>query len=239
MSKKFYLVVDTETTNTLEQPIPYDIGWVVCDRHGVIYERRSYIVEEVFRGMSDVMNYAYYAEKIPQYEKEIAAGRRKIAGMWDIRRAMKEDIKRYKIREIGAYNVAFDKRALNNLVRYVSKSFFRWWFPFGVEFFCIWHMACQVILNRKSYIDFAEANNLKNEKGNISTSAESAYKYIRNNPNFVESHTGLEDVEIEVEIMRECFRQKKKMCRGINTACWRLVHRKRKEMDLREAFCLS
>ena len=145
--KKYYLVLDTETTNTIEQPIPYDIGWVVCDRQGNIVEKRSYVVEEVFKEMPDLMSYAYYVEKIPQYEKDISAGSRKIAGMWEIRRKMKEDIKNYKIREVCAYNVAFDKRALNNLIRYVSKSFFRWWFPFGVEFVCIWHMACQVLFH--------------------------------------------------------------------------------------------
>lgn len=234
--KKYFLVLDTETTNTLEQPLPYDIGWAICDKKGNIVEKRSYVVEEIFREMPDLMSYAYYVEKIPQYENDILSKRRKIAGMWEIRRKMKEDIKNYKIREVCAYNVGFDKRALNNLIRYVSKSFYRWWFPFGVEFVCIWHMACQVLLNRKSYLDFAENANLINEKGNISTSAESAYKYITKNKNFVESHTGLEDVEIEIEIMRECYRQKKKMDKGINSACWRIVQRKRKEYDLREAF---
>ena len=38
--KKYFIVLDSETCNTIEQPIPYDIGWVVCDRDGNIYERR-------------------------------------------------------------------------------------------------------------------------------------------------------------------------------------------------------
>jgi len=234
--KKYFLILDTETCNTIEQPLPYDIGWAIVDRYGKIYARRSFVVAETFCGMKDVMTSAYYVEKIPNYWDDIKSGCRKILPMWDIRRTMRDDIKNFKIREVGAYNMAFDKRALNNLIRYVSKSWCRWWFPFGVEFFCIWSMACDVILNRKSYLDFAEQNNLISEKGNISTSAESAYKYITNNPQFVESHTGLEDVEIETAIMAECYRQKKKMCRKINPACWRKVQRKRKELDLREAF---
>jgi hypothetical protein len=153
--------------------------------------------------------------------------------MWDIRKAMREDLKFYKIREVGAYNMAFDKRALNNLMRYVSKSWCRWWFPYGVEFFCIWNMACDVILNRASYVDFAEKNGLVSESDNISTSAENAYRYIKNKMDFTESHTGLEDVEIEIAIMAECYRQKKKMDRKINPACWRKVQRKRKEIELR------
>lgn len=234
--KKFFLVLDTETCNTIEQPLPYDIGWAVCDRYGRIYARRSFVVSETFCDMADVMKSAYYVEKIPQYWDDIKVGRRKVAGMWDIRRKMREDIKFYKIRDIGAYNMAFDKRALNNLMRYVSKSWCRWWFPYGVEFFCIWNMACDVILNRKTYVDFANKNDLISEVGNISTSAENAYRYIKNAADFKESHTGLEDVEIEVQIMAECYRQKKKMDKKINPSCWRKVQRKAKEMDLREAF---
>lgn len=231
-----FLVVDTETCNSVEQPIPYDIGWVVCDRYGTIYEERSFVVAEVFCGMKDVMQSAYYAEKIPRYWDDLKSGKRVLMPMWKIRKAMKEDIKNYKIHKVGAYNMAFDKRALNNLMRYVSKSWCRWWFPFGVEFFCIWHCACQVLLNRNTYIDFALKNGLVSTANNIQTSAESCYKYIKNTTDFVESHTGLEDVKIEVEILKECFRQHRKMDKSINTSCWRIVQKKRKEMDLKQVF---
>lgn len=230
MSRKNYLVLDTETCNTIEQPLPYDIGWAVCDKYGNILIERSFIVAEVFLDMADVMKTAYYAKKIPTYWEDIKQGKRAIKRMWEIRKIMKEDIATYKIKKVCAYNMGFDKRALNNLIRYVSKSFCRWWFPFGVEFVCIWHCACQVLLNRKTYIDFAEKNGLISEKGNIQTSAECAYKYITKNLNFEENHTGLEDVKIEIEILRECFRQHKKMNKSINSACWQLVQNKRKEI---------
>lgn len=234
--KNYFIVVDTETANTIEQPLPYDIGWVVCDSKGNIYERRSYVVAEIFLGMKDLMESAYYAEKIPTYWDDIRSGKRIVKGMWDIRKAMMNDIKTYKIKNVGAYNMGFDKRALNNLVRYVSKSWKRWWFPFGVDYFCIWNMACNSILNRATYIKFAERNGLISASDNIITSAECAYRYITNSIEFIENHTGLEDVEIEVAIMAECYRQHKKLDKRINSACWRVVQRKRKELDLRAAF---
>ncbi|MBQ9214631.1 MAG: hypothetical protein IJ150_11945 [Bacteroidales bacterium] len=234
--KEKFLVLDTETANTIEQPIPYDIGWAICDNSGTIYVERSFIVAEVFCDMKDVMQSAYYAEKIPRYWNDIKSGKRTLASMWKIRKIMCEDIKKYKIKKIGAYNMAFDKRALNNLVRYVSKSWLRWWFPFGMEFFCIWSMACQTLLNTTSYIKFALQNGLVSEADNIQTSAEACYKFISNAVDFVESHTGLEDVRIEVEIMTKCFSTHKKMNKAIDTACWRLPQRKRKEIDLRTAF---
>lgn len=228
------LILDTETCNTVEEPIPYDIGWAICDRRGNILKQRSYIVEEVFYGMADVMTSAYYAEKIPMYENDIKAGTRKVAKMWDIRKKMKEDIQTYNVKKIGAYNMAFDKRALNNLIRYVSKSWLRWWFPFGMEYICIWHEACQVLLNTKSYIEFCLKNGLVSDKDNILTSAETAYRFITKNLEFAESHTGLEDVKIEIEIMVQCYRQHKKMNKGINPSCWRIVQKKRKELENRK-----
>jgi hypothetical protein len=97
-------------------------------------------------------------------------------------------------------------------------------------------MACQTVLNRTTYIKFALQNGLVSEKNNIQTSAECCYKYLTNYTDFVESHTGLEDVEIEVEIMAKCFATHKKMDKSINTACWRLPQKKRKELELRQVF---
>lgn len=234
--REYFLVLDTETCNTIEQPLPYDIGWAVCDRYGKIYLERSFVVAEIFCDMKDVMKSAYYAEKIPHYWDDIKNGSRTIKSMWTIRKQLFDDMKKFNIKKVGAYNIAFDKRALNNLMRYVSKSWCRWFFPFGVEFFDIWNCACELLLARKSYIDFALKNGLVSDKDNILTSAESAYRYIKNAVDFEESHTGLEDVRIEVEILAECYKQHKKMDTSINTACWRKVQRKRKELDLRAVF---
>lgn len=234
--KHYFLVLDTETCNTIEQPIPYDIGWAICDRHGNIYAERSFMVAETFLDMKDVMSSAYYADKIPMYWDEIKEGKRIIKSFWNIRKQFNEDIKTFNISEIGAYNMGFDKRALNNLIRYTSKSWARWFFPCGVDFFCIWSMACSTILNRPSYIKFAEDNDFISECGNIQTSAECAYRYITADVDFVENHTGLEDVKIEVTIMAKCYSLHKPMDKNINSACWRKVQKARKERDLKRAF---
>jgi hypothetical protein len=224
-NKNYYIVLDVETCNTIEQPLPYDIGWVVCDRYGNIYERHSYIISEIFFGMHDVMKSAYYAEKIPQYFQDLANGNRTVKSMYEIRRIMKDEIKRYKIKAVGGYNMAFDYRSLNNCIRYVSKSFLRWWFPFGTQFFDIWAMACSTILNRNTYRKFCDENGFVSEKGNYQSSAEVAYRYIKRNLDFTEAHTGLEDVLIETEILKECFRQHKKMVRDMGLQPWRWIQK--------------
>ena len=229
--KQYFIVLDTETCNTIEQPLPYDIGWVVCDRYGKIYKERSFVIAETFLDMKDVMQSAYYAEKIPQYWDDIKSGKRQILGMWKIRKQLLSDMREYKTNQVGAYNMAFDKRALNNLIRYVSKSWKRWFFPFGTEYFCIWNMASQVLMNRTSYVKFCLNNGYVSEADNILTNAEKCYQYVTNKIDFKESHTGLEDVKIEVAIMAQCYRQHKKMDKKINPSCWRLPQKKRKEMS--------
>jgi hypothetical protein len=97
-------------------------------------------------------------------------------------------------------------------------------------------MACQTLLNTATYIKFAEKNDLVSSADNVLTSAESCYKFLTKNIDFAESHTGLEDVKIEVEIMAKCFATHKKMNKSINSCCWRIPQRKRKEMTLRKVF---
>ena len=228
--KKFYIVLDTETANSVEEPLPYDIGWAVCDRDGNIYEERSFVVAEIFCDMKDVMQSAYYAEKIPTYWEDIKAGARSIKPMWAIRKLLLEDMKIYNTNRVGAYNMSFDKRALNNLIRYTSKSWLRWFFPYNTEFFCIWNFACSVLLNTRGYINFALENGLVSDKDNIQTSAECAYKFITKNTEFSEEHKGLEDVRIEVAIMARCYKTHKKIENNVNSSCWRKVQQKRKSM---------
>ena len=230
MKKKYFIVLDTETANSVEQPLPYDIGWVITDKQGNIYEKRSYVVYEIYCEQRELMKSAYYAEKLPQYEKELKSRQRKLAGIWTIRRQLLKDMKAYETKEVWAYNMGFDKRALNNDIRYITKSWARWFFPYGTEFKCIWNVACQLLLARKSYIKFAEENNFVSPKGNILTNAECCYRYITKEIEFKESHTGLEDTLIETAILAYCFKQHKKFDSKIYTACWMTVQKKRKKM---------
>lgn len=231
-----YLVIDTETCNTIEQPLPYDIGYAICNRKGEILTEKAFVVAETFCDMKDTMKSAYFADKIPTYWEDIKQGRKQLKTFWNIRKELVADMKKYNVKKVGAYNMGFDKRALNNLTRYVSKSWLRWFFPFGTEYFCIWSMACQTLLNTTSYIKFAKANGFESKCGNVLTSAEKCYAFIKKKADFEEEHKGLEDVRIEVEIMAECFKTHKKMDKSINSACWTIPQKKRKELELREVF---
>ena len=158
--RKYFLVVDVETANSTEQALTYDIGFAVCDKQGRVYENRSYAVSDIFfdekkiYGNYDLMNTAYYSNKLPQYYDGMRSGAWKVSPLLIIRNEIHQLMKEYNISVVCAYNCNFDKNALNNTIRYISKSALRWFFPYGTEFYCIWHMACQTICKQKSYLRF-------------------------------------------------------------------------------------
>ena len=234
---KYVMVIDTETANSVEQPLPYDFGWAVVDTEtGEIVRKFSFVCAEIFLDR-ELMEQAYFAEKIPMYWEEIQSGKRQLKRLLNIRKELWNCLKTYDIKQVCAYNMNFDKRASVNDIRYITSSYIRWFFPYDIEFICIWHMACTSFLNTSDYINFATTHGFVSEVGNILTNAECAYRFLTGDVNFAESHTGLEDVEIETTILINCLKTgTEEMKYQPYSACWRKVQKKAKELDLIQTF---
>lgn len=219
--RNYVLVIDTETANTMttesgrpdmSNVLVYDCGWAVVDTKGHIYETASFVNRDIFVHEREIMQSAYYGEKIPRYVEDLKAGRRVMASTYEIRQAMLATIEKYGIRAVAAHNARFDYNALNLLQRWTTASRFRYWFPFGsVEIWDTMKMANDVICKMPTFKRFCEENNYKTANGQCRKTAEVLYRFISGKLDFVESHTGLEDVLIEAEIMFYCFRQHKPM----------------------------
>jgi hypothetical protein len=217
----YVIGLDTETCNGLEdgdkldlsQSLVYDIGWAVTDKRGKIYKTRSFVVYEIFCKMKDVMKSAYYAEKIPMYWEQIKKGERQLVSLWTARKALFEDVKEFGVKNIFAHNAGFDVRALNNTIRYVSKSKYRYFFPRKIEMWDTLKMSRQTIGKQPSYKQYCERMGYmtRHKVPQVRLTAEIIYRYITGDPHFEESHTGLEDVLIEAKIFSHCIRQHKKM----------------------------
>lgn len=234
--KHYVLMLDSETANTIVEIIEaitnengevvtpakknmdmsnvliYDLGWAIIDTHGGLYETRSYINRQVFEDEADLMQSAYYANKIPRYMEDIAMGRRKVANWYEIRQALLEDLERYGISEACAHNAFFDHNALNVTQRYLTASKYRYFFPFGsVVFWDTLKMAKDVLPAMPSYMAFCKEHGYMVNETRPRLTAEVIYRFITDNVDFEESHTGLEDVLIEAEILWYLFRQHKPM----------------------------
>ena len=209
--KSYFVVFDTETANGLDDPIMYDLGFAVVDKKGIVYETNSLIIREVFYGMKDLMESAYYAEKIPNYKKEIANGQRKVVSLYEARKIFQAVCKKYNVKACIAHNARFDYRSTSKTQRYITKSKYRFFLPYGIELWDTMKMANDTICKQVHYKEFCYTNGYMTKNGRVRKTAEILYKYISGEHDFKESHTGLEDVMIEKEIFAHCIRQHKPM----------------------------
>lgn len=218
---EFLIGIDTETSNSLVSPenkldlsqsLVYDVGWQVIDRQGRPYKKRSYIVAEIFLD-KELMQSAYFKDKIPQYWEDIKNGKRILATLLNIRKQFLIDRKKYNVKGVFAHNAYFDLKALNNTMRLVTGSKYRFFFPRSVELWDTLKMSRDVFGAEKKYTLFCDKYGFKtNHKiPQNRYTAEILYRYIKGNLDFEESHTGLEDVEIETEILLYCLNSNKKM----------------------------
>lgn len=221
----YIMMTDTETCNTICQEdgkldmssvFVYDIGWQVTDKRGEVYEEKSYIVKEIFFGEADLMKSAYYAHKIPQYLEDIANGKRVVESFYNIRKDFLDTMARYDTKTICAHNARFDYNATNSTQRWLTKSKYRWFLPYGTEIWDTMKMARDVVCTTPSYRQFCEDNGYmtKHKKPRPRATAEILYRYISGNNEFVEEHRGLEDVDIERQILAYCFKKHKQMVKN-------------------------
>jgi DNA polymerase III epsilon subunit-like protein len=209
--KNYYIVFDTETTNGLGDPIVYDLGFAIIDKKGNVYETHSLIIREVFYGMKDLMQSAYYANKIPKYKEQIANGERKVVSLFEARKIFSEVCEKYNVKVAIAHNARFDYRSTSKTQRYLTKSKYRFFLPYGIELWDTMRMANDTICKQKTYRKWCHKNGYLTKNNQVRKTAEILYRYISGQNDFIESHTGLEDVLIEKEIFVHCLRQHKPM----------------------------
>ena len=215
----YKIVIDTETCpidKDLTDVLPtnmwvYDCGWAVVDKRGNVYRTRSFVNADIFLDEKDLMKSAYYAEKIPRYWEDIKAGRRTLTSFCNIRKTLMEDIAEFNVTEIFAHNMRFDYGTLNTTQRWLTKSKYRYFFSKDLVICDTLKMARDVIAKMPTYRRFCEENGYMTKNHQVKLTAEVIFRFITKNNDFIENHTGLEDVLIEKEILAYCYKQHKKM----------------------------
>jgi len=213
------MVLDCETApcdRTLTEVTPsnmfvYDLGWVITDKRGNVYETRSYVIADIFLEEKIAMTSAYYADKIPQYWADIKAGTRTLTTFYNVRKQLLEDLENYGITQVFAHNMRFDYGSLTNTQRWLTKSKYRFFFPWGTEICDTLKLARQLIATMPSYRRFCEDNGYMTKNGQPRLTAEIIYRFISGDNEFEEEHKGLDDCLIEKDILAYCYRKHKKM----------------------------
>lgn len=198
------LILDVETTNSLDDALIYDLGFAVIDQTGKIFEGGSYVVADIFLN-DELMKEAYFADKIPQYKEDLRNGKRIMRRWKTLKFIMRDIIKQYEITKILAYNVRFDWNAILTTERYLTKSKYRYFLPFGCYPLDILKMARKKYKDDEKYLSFCKENGYMITENRARFTAEVMYKFLTGDNNFTESHTGFEDVQIEKEIFINCL----------------------------------
>jgi DNA polymerase III epsilon subunit-like protein len=197
---------DTETTNDIECPICYDFGFSVIDENGKVYEQGSFVVADIFLDPS-LMKNAFFVDKIPQYWQDIKDGKRVLRRWKTIKSIIKDVMRQHDIDTVVAHNARFDYLSTNTTQRYLTSSRWRYFFPYGTKYLDTLKMARATFGADEKYTAFCQENNYLTAYGKPRLTAEILYRYLTDDITFEESHTGLEDVEIEREIFLECLRR--------------------------------
>lgn len=203
MPQKF-IMIDTETTNDIECPLVYDIGFAVIDAMGHVYASYSFVVADVFCD-DELMASAYFAEKIPQYWEDIKNGDRVLKSFRSIEKILRRVCADWEVDTFVAHNVRFDYIALQTTKRYLTTSRFRWFFPYGSKFVDTLKLSRNVFKDDENYRNFCIENNYLTKDNQNRYTAEILYRFLTNNNSFIEEHTGLEDCIIEKDIFCYCL----------------------------------
>ena len=229
MRKHIYLVTDTECVGLTNKSV-YDIAWRIVDKHNTVMCERSYLVREVITN-GRLMYDAFYAKKVfDHYIPRIASGSLILKDWNEIKAIMRDDIATHQANVFCAYNLGFDAQAIKHTNALFNTDKF---LGAPIALLDLWNLACHSILSHKHFITTAINQGWVSNKGNIQTSAEKAYAYVSGDYGFVESHTALEDVVIETEILHRSLRQKKaKMFNKLNSSPWKIVAQRRLALGL-------
>ena len=190
-----YCVFDTETTS-VEKPFCYNIGYVIVnDEIGVVLER-DYVVEQVWHNPI-LFTTAYYADKRDIYISRMRSKQTIMEKFGYICQQMIRDFKMYDITMAFAYNSPFDERVFN-----FNCDWFKCNNPFdNIEIKDIRGFAHNFLIDDK-FKEFCEKNEYFTESGNYSTTAETLFRLVSGDNDFVEEHTALADSRIENIILR-------------------------------------
>ena len=200
------IVLDTETAG-MTNLFVYDMGYCVYSPTlGRIVARRDFIIREVFNN-KPLMLADFAAAKLPWYENLIAAKKSRLIGWKGASHALRRDINNYHVKLIYAYNAPFDYRAIGCTTanyKILGGRFKK--IPFNPTLDITMRDIMRTpemleLYKSQAYIDFCKENEFMTKTNKPSRTAETVYRFMSGNLEFVEEHTALSDSEIETRIL--------------------------------------
>lgn len=196
------MIFDTETTS-LEKPFCYNIGYTIFDTDTLTkVVRKDFVVEQVWHNAM-LFTTAYYADKRQIYVERMRARKARLEKFGYITQEMYRDIRDFEISHAFAYNSPFDVKVFE-----YNCDWFKCINPFDtVKVHDIRGHVHKVIAWTDEFQDYCDKVGAYTESGNYSTTAETLFRYLSGNEEFIEEHTALADSDIECDILWECVQR--------------------------------
>lgn len=207
MAKKFFLIVDTETTQT---DCVADFGALICDKEGNIYSECAVLVREYYldkekhplfhHGDADPLwGRANLPKRYANYDAMLVNGSRMLATVPAINSWLAKALAKYKP-VMTAYNLNFDFGKCRNTG--IDLSIFE-------NRFCLWYASANKWMHTKAYRQFildTHSFNPPTAYGNMSfqTKAEPMARFVLGDASYPdEPHTAIEDArDYELPILK-------------------------------------
>lgn len=220
------LIIDTEFVG-LEKRHLYDIGIIVGSFDGkkiVPIEEHSYIISDIWYNRP-MFATAYYSEKRERYVGMLRSRKAKLIKSYELFKLLTAMVENYDIKRYFAYNSSCDRGVLQynaelyNVVNpletledvdilklahdiHKTNSFKNWCIA---QYEAISEKIGQASTTTEKNELIAERGKFIGDSGRLRCGAETTYRFLINNPAFIEDHTGLEDCRIELDILNHCL----------------------------------
>ena len=201
MKPTLFVVLDIETT--LKKRIAFDVAWTITDRKGGEFGSGAYVIREAFR-----VDVPFFKEKLGHYFDDTFNRQITPASIVEVRDIFNAQIN--ALADAGhrviltAYNARFDFTWLPHTLQEITgdknaKFLDR---PFDLlDIWSYWGESVPLCYTAE-----------KTPSGKfLSTSAESAFRFENQEPDFVERHIAWHDVQIEKQILLKALARKKPM----------------------------
>ena len=232
--KEYIMLLDTETVSKSKysmQNYVFDYGCCILEKDEEkikIVDKYNLIVKEIYDNKELMDNYYFGQEKLQTFyvnnEKNLT-----FCNFSTLNKFINKICNKYNINKIAAYNITFDIKSFQNTCDLLGAENAL----ANKECIDLYNKACHALQGDENYIVYCVENDQLTEKGNIKSNAESVYGYINHNPNFVESHTALDDCLIETEIYKWVLQKEKEEGtfyeESPSMSAWRLVQVRKKK----------
>ena len=197
MLPTLFVVLDIETT--LKKRIAFDVAWTITDRKGRDYGAGSYVIREAFK-----LDVPFFKEKLGHYFDDAFARNITPATIIEVR-----DIFNTQINTL-ADDFTYLPHTFQEITGDKNAKFLDRQFDL-MDIWAYWGASVP-----KCYTAEPTASGKF-----LSTSAESAFRFESQDPDFVERHIAWHDVQIEKEILLKALGRKKPLSTVKNPADFR------------------